>query len=63
MYDIAAFFFLFQCMVHVVLFPMITLLYVYISTLQSMCAVPSVVVSCTAFLSCFPGMLLRYFMN
>ena len=30
---------------------------------QSMCAVPSVAVSCSTLMSCFPGMLLRYFLN
>lgn len=38
-------------------------MYLYISTLRNKCAVYSVVVLCTALLSCFSGMLLRYFMN
>ena len=40
-----------------------TVLYFYISTLQSMCAVSNMAVFCSSLISCFPRMLLRYFMN
>jgi len=39
------------------------LLHFYISTFRSMCAVPNVAVFCSSFTSCFPGMLLTYFLN
>jgi len=45
------------------LFSMLIVLYFYISTLSSMCAVLSVVVFCSSFISCFPGVLLRYFLS
>jgi len=35
-------------------------LYFYISTLRSMCAVPNMTVVCSSLISSFPGMLLRY---
>jgi len=38
-------------------------LYFYISTFRSMCAVPSIAVFCSSLTSCFPGMLLTYFLN
>ena len=38
-------------------------LYLYISTLRSMCAVPNMAVFCSSLTSCFPGMLLMYFLN
>ena len=41
----------------------LNLLYFYISTLRSMCAVPSMAVLCSFLTSCFPGMLLMYFLN
>jgi hypothetical protein len=50
-------------MAHVMLFPMFNVLYLYISTFRSMCAVLSVAVLCSSLISCFPGMLLRYFLN
>ena len=34
--------------------------YFYISTSRSMCAVPSMAVVCSSLISCFPGMLLWY---
>ena len=37
--------------------------YTYISTLRSMCAVPNKAVFCSSLTSCFPGMLLTYFLN
>ena len=41
----------------------LNLLYFYISTFRSMCAVPNMVVFCSSLTSCFPGMLLTYFRN
>ena len=37
--------------------------YFYISTFRSMCAVPNMAVFCSSFTSCFPRMLLTYFLN
>ena len=48
---------------HIMLFTMLNLLYFYISTFRSMCAVPNMAVFCNSLISCFPGMLLRYFLN
>ena len=42
------------------LVPVLNLLYFYISTFRSKCAVPNMAVFLT---SCFPAMLLTYFMN
>ena len=50
-------------MVLISLVPVLNLLYFYISTFRSMCAVPSVAVFCSSLTSCFPGMLLTYFLN
>ena len=41
----------------------LNLLYFYISTFRSMCAVPNMAVFCSSLISCFPGMLLTYFLN
>ena len=41
----------------------LNLLYFYISTFRNMCAVPNMTVFCSSFTSCFPGMLLTYFLN
>ena len=41
----------------------LNLLYFYISTFRSMCAVPNMAVFCSPLTSCFPGMLLTYFLN
>ena len=41
----------------------LNLLYFYISTSRSMCAVPNMAVFCSSLISCFPGMMLRYFLN
>ena len=49
-----------QFMIHVILFPISNVLYFYISTLRSMCAVPNMAVSCTSLISCCPGMFSRY---
>ena len=50
-------------MVHITLFAMLNLLYFYISTFRCVCAVPSMAVFCTSLISCFPVMLLMYFLN
>ena len=50
-------------MVLISLVPLLNLLYFYISTFRSMCAVPNMAVFCSSFTSCFPGMLLTYFLN
>jgi hypothetical protein len=50
-------------MVHITLFPILYLLYFYISTFRSVCAVPSMAVFCSSLISCLPGILLRYFLN
>jgi len=50
-------------MVLISLVSVLYLLYFYISTFRSMCAVPNMAVFCTSFTSCFPGMLLTYFLN
>jgi len=47
----------------VLLVSVLNLLYFYISTFRSMCAVPNMDVFCSSFTSCFPGMLLTYFLN
>jgi len=49
--------------VHVVLFPMINILYFHISTFQSMCTVANAAVACSSLESYFPAMFLRYFVN
>jgi len=38
-------------------------LYFYISTFRSICAVPNMAVFWSSLTSCFPGMLLTYFLN
>ena len=50
-------------MVHITLFAVLNPLHFYISTFQSVCAVPNMAVFCSSLNSCFPGMLLRYFLN
>ena len=50
-------------MVLISLGPVLNLLYFYISTLRSMCAVPNMAVFCSSLTSCFPGMLLTYFLD
>ena len=52
-----------QLMVHVMLFPITVILYFYISTFWSLYAVPNMTVLCSSLISCFPGMLLIYFLN
>src|SRR5215469_11657725 len=41
----------------------LAVLYFYVSTLRSMCAVPNMAVFCNSLTSWFPGMLLTYFLN
>ena len=41
----------------------LNLLYFYISTFRSKCAVANTAVFCSSLTSCFPGMLLTYFLN
>jgi predicted transglutaminase-like protease len=50
-------------MVLISLVSVLNLLYFYISTFQSMCAVPNMAVFCSCLTSLFPGMLLTYFLN
>ena len=52
---------LFMVLVSVV--SVLNLLYFYSSTFRSMCAVPSMAVFCSSLTSCFPGMLLTYFLH
>ena len=42
---------------------MLNLLHFHISTFRSVCAVPNMAVFCSSLISCFPGMLLSYFLN
>ena len=53
----------FLYVVHIMLFLMFNILYFYISTFWSVCAVPSKAVCCSSFILCFPGMWCRYFLN
>ena len=50
-------------MVLISLVSVLDLPYFYISTFRSVCAVPNVAVFCSSLPSCFPGMLLTYFLN
>ena len=50
-------------MVLISLVSMLNLLYFYISTFRSMCAVPNMAVFWSSLTSCFPDMLLTYFLN
>ena len=50
-------------MVLISLVSVLNLLYFYISTFRSMCAVPNMAVFCSSLTSCFHGMLLMYFLN
>jgi len=50
-------------MLHALLFRKLNVLYFYISTFRSMCAVPNMSVFCNSLTSCSPVMLLRYFLN
>ena len=48
-------------MVLISLVSVLNLVYFYISTFRSMCAVPNMAVFCSSLISCFPGRLLTYF--
>jgi hypothetical protein len=50
-------------MVPISLAPALALMYFYIRTFRSMCAVPNMAVSCSSLTSWFPGMVLTYFLN
>ena len=50
-------------MVLISLVSVLNLLYFYISTFRSMCAVPNMAVFCSSLTSYFPGMLLTDFLN
>jgi len=50
-------------MVLISLVSVLRLLYFYISTFRSMRAVPNMAVFWSSLTSCFPGMLLTYFLN
>ena len=54
---------LFLFMVLKSLLAVLNLLYFYISTFRSKCAVPNMAVFCSSLTSWFPGMLLTYFLN
>jgi hypothetical protein len=44
-------------------FPALALLYFYVSTFRSMCAVPNMAVFCISLTAWFPVMSLTYFVN
>ena len=50
-------------MVPLFLVPALILLFFYVSTFRSMCAVPNMAVFCSSLTSWFPGMSLTYFLN
>ena len=50
-------------MVLISLLSVLNLLYFYISTFRSLCAVPNKALFCSSLTSWFPGMLLTYFLN
>ena len=54
---------LFLFMVLISLLAVLNLLYFYISTFRSMCAVPNMAVFSSSLTSRFPGMLLTHFLN
>ena len=41
---------------------MLIILYFYISTFRDLCALPNMAVFCSSLISCFPGILLGYFL-
>ena len=61
-YSVAAIL-LFLFMVLISLVSVLNLLYFYISTYRSKCAVPNMAVFCSSLTSWFPGMLFTYFLN
>ena len=50
-------------MVLISLVPVLNLLYFYIRTFRSKCAVPNMAVFCSSLTSCFPGMMFTYFLS
>jgi len=50
-------------MVRISSVPVLNLLYFYISTFRSMCAVPNMAVFCSSLTSCLPVMLLTHFLT
>jgi len=50
-------------MVPLCLVPALAVLFFYVSTFRSMCAVPNMAVFCSSLTSWFPGMSLTYFLN
>ena len=50
-------------MVPLCLVPALVLLFFYVNTFRSMCAVPNMAVFCSSLTSWFPGMSLTYFLN
>src|SRR5215510_720960 len=54
---------LFLFMALISLLAVLNLLYFYISTFRSMCAVPNMAVFCSSLTSWFPGVVLTYFLN
>jgi hypothetical protein len=50
-------------MVHVMLFPIMSVSSLRFSTSRSVCAVPNMSVFCSSLVCCFPGTLLGYFLN
>jgi len=50
-------------MVPLCLVPALVLLFFYVSTFRSMCAVPNMAVFCSSLTSSFPGMSLTYFLS
>jgi hypothetical protein len=61
-YDVAAILSL-LFMAPISLVTVLTLVYFYISTFRSMCAVPNMAVFCSSLTSWFPGIVLTYFLN
>jgi len=52
-----------QCMAHLILFAILNIFYFHITTFPRICALPSMAAVRNSSMSCFPGMLLRYFLN
>ena len=50
-------------MVPLFLVPVLAVLFFYVSTFRSMCAVPNMAVFCSSLMSWFPGMTLTYLLN
>ena len=52
-----------QCVAGAMPLHMIKVLCFYINTFRNMCAVYGIAVLCSSLMSCFSGMLIRYFMH